>query len=55
VLVFPTEPAYAHLSGGFHDGDLENLSADFPMCRFALLLSEIDEGLIGNRLNEAIS
>ena len=55
MLVFPTEPAYAHLSGRFHDRDLENLSADFPMRRFALLRGEIDEGLISNRLDEAIS
>ena len=31
VLVFPTEPAHAHLSGSFHDRDLKDLSADFPM------------------------
>ena len=31
MLVFPTEPTYAHLSGCFYDRDLENLSADFPM------------------------
>ena len=55
MLVFPTEPAYAHLSGRFHDRNLENLSADFPMRRFALLRGEIDEGLISNRLDEAIS
>ena len=55
MLVLPTEPTYAHLSGRFHDRNLENLSADFPMGRFALLLGEIDEGLIGNGLDEAIS
>jgi hypothetical protein len=42
------------LSGGFYDRNLENLSADFPMRRLALLLSEIDEGLIGDGLDEAI-
>ena len=55
MLVFPTEPAYTHLSGRFHDRNFENLSADFPMRRFALLHGEIDEGLISNRFDEAIS
>jgi hypothetical protein len=54
VLIFPPEPAYAHFPGGFYDWDLENLSADFPMGRFALLLGEIDESLIRERFNEAI-
>jgi hypothetical protein len=54
MLVLPTEPSYAHLSGGFYDRNVENLSADFPMRRFALLFKEIHEGLIGQRLDEAI-
>jgi hypothetical protein len=42
VLIFPAEAADAHLSGGFDDGDLENLAADFFVRRFALLLGQID-------------
>src|SRR5580704_4204123 len=55
MLIFPAEAAHAHLSRRFHDGDIENLTADFPMRRFALLLGKINEGLIGNGLNEAIA
>src|ERR1700745_1962534 len=55
MLVLPTEPAYAHLSRRFYDRDLEDLAADFSVRGFALLLGEIDEGLIGDRLDEAIS
>src|SRR6267154_4829504 len=29
VLVLPTEAAYTHLSGSFHDGDIEDLAANF--------------------------
>src|SRR6202047_5619246 len=55
MLIFPAEAAHAHLSRRFHDGDIENLTANFPMRRFALLLGKINEGLIGNGLNEAIA
>ena len=55
MLVFPTEPTYAHLSRRFHDGDLKDLTADFPMRRLALLLGEIDQGLIGDCLDETIA
>src|ERR1700731_3923605 len=55
MLIFPAEAAHAHLSRRFHDGDIENLTADFPMRRFALLLGKINERLIGNGLNEAIA
>ena len=55
MLVFPAKPAYAHLSGRFYNGDLEDLAADFSMRRFALLLGEIQEGLIGKRLDETIA
>jgi hypothetical protein len=55
VLVFPSEATYAHLSRRFHDRDLEDLAADFPMRRLALLLGEIDQGLIGNGFDETIA
>src|ERR1700719_842564 len=55
MLIFPAEASHAHLSRRFHDGNIENLTADFPMRRFALLLGKIDEGLIGNGLKEAIA
>ena len=55
MLIFPAEAAYAHLSRRFHDGDIENLTADFPMRRFALLLGKINESLIGNGLDETIA
>ena len=55
MLIFPAEPAHGHLSGRFDDRDLEDLAADFPMGGFALLLREIDERLIGDRLNKAVA
>jgi len=55
MLVFPSETAYTHLSGRFHDGDIQNLTADFSVRRFALLLGKINKGLIGNGLDEAIA
>src|ERR1700747_601632 len=55
MLVLPTEPAYADLSRRFYDRDLEDLAADFAMRGFALLLGEIDERLVGERLDEAIA
>ena len=55
MLVFPTEPAYAHLPRRFYDWDLKDLAADFPVRGFALLLGEIDKGLVGDRLDEAIA
>src|ERR1700731_3648630 len=55
MLIFPAEAAHAHLSRRFHNGHIENLTADFPMRRFALLLGKIDERLIGNGLNEPIA
>src|ERR1700736_1291945 len=55
MLIFPAEAAHAHLSGRFHDGNIENLTADFSMRRFALLLGKINERLIGNGFNEAIA
>src|SRR6202166_4398973 len=55
MLIFPAEAAHAHLSRRFHNGHIENLAADFPMRRFALLFGKINERLIGNGLNEAIA
>src|ERR1700680_1962820 len=55
MLIFPAEAAHAHLSRRFHDRHIENLTADFPMRRFTLLLGKINEGLIGDSLNEAIA
>src|SRR5438445_10145623 len=54
MLVFPSETAYTHLSGRFHDGHIQNLTADFSVRRFALLLGKINKGLIGNGLDKAI-
>jgi len=54
VLVFPAKPAHAHLSEGFDDGDLEDLSADFAARRLALLRGKIDKSLIGNRFDDAV-
>src|SRR5580692_9128052 len=55
VLVFPAESAYAHLPRRFHDGYTENLAANFPARRFALLLGKVDERLVCNSLDEPIS
>src|ERR1700730_10432052 len=55
MLIFPAETAHAHLSRRFHDGHIENLTADFPMRRLALLFGKANEGLVGNGLNEAIA
>jgi len=55
VLIFPTEAADAHLSGSLHDGDVENLAADFLVRGFALLLGEIEKSLIGDGFDVAVS
>ena len=55
MLIFPTEPADAHLSRRFDDWNMQDLAADFSARRFALLPGEIDESLIGDRFDETVS
>src|SRR5258708_35595908 len=55
VLVFPAEPPHAHLSGSFDDWHTKDLAAAFAMRRLALWLGKVQESLIGNGFDEAVT
>src|SRR5258708_34743730 len=55
MLVLPTEPADPGLARGFDDRNVKDLAADFAAGEPALLLGEIDEGLIRDRFDETVA
>src|SRR5712692_5165051 len=55
LLIFPAEPPNSGLSRGFHDGNIERLTADFAVRGLALVAGKITPSLVGNRFNEAVA
>src|SRR5258708_16826695 len=55
VLILPTDPPNASLSGGFHDGNIEHLAADFAVRGLALVAGKINQSLVGDRFDEAVA
>lgn len=55
VLIFPPEAADAGVPGGFDDGDVESLAADFAMILLTLVLGEVEQGLIGKGFDKTVA
>ncbi len=55
MLILPAEAANAGRAGDFDDGNVEGLAADFAMVLLALILREIEEGLVGNSLDKSVA
>ena len=55
VLILPTKAAHAHFPRCLQDGYLDGLTMDQPVTLFRLFGSNVDQCLVINRLDEAVS
>ena len=55
MLILPTEPPDPGLARGFHDGNIQHLTADFAVRGLALVPGKINKSLVGKRFDEAVA
>src|ERR1700745_4077450 len=55
MLIFPSEAANPGLSASLENGNVNHLPTNLVVGLLALLLSQLDQGLVGHSLHKAVS